>query len=177
MNRHQALTAAAALLGCLALAGPAVASDTQGGASALGTHLRYRTVTWTGGGADMSVMAPRGWPLVVTPEGQARFNAPTRPDVLTMGYRGDGSLRRQLRRTVAALQGTPGLRILEVHAHGRGATVNGELRYLWKPQGGGTRFVDYHYLGNDAYAVAGRMIDRKGLKAVLETASRTGECS
>jgi hypothetical protein len=37
--------------------------------------------------------------------------------------------------------------------------------------------VDYRYQGDDAYSVAGRLIDRRGLKAVLETASTTGECS
>jgi hypothetical protein len=175
MNRRSVVTAAA-LLACLATAAPALAAGSQGEASALGTHLKYRTVTWTADGATMSVEAPRGWPFVVTPEGQARFNAGTRPDVLTMGYRGNGSLRRQLRRKVAALRGTPGLHILEAHVHGRGDTLSGELRYRWTPQGGGTRFVDYHYLGNDSYEVAGRIIDRKGLEAVLETASNTGEC-
>ena len=174
MNRRTALFATA-LLGCVLTTGPALGADSQ--PSALGTHLRYRTQTWTGGGAAMSVMAPRGWPFVVTPEGQARFNARSRPDLLTMGYRGDGSLRRQLRHTVADLQGTPGLKILRVHVHGRGDTVTGELRYRWTRPDGMVRFVDYHYVGNDAYAVAGRMIDRKGLKAVLVTASSTGECS
>lgn len=176
MNRRSAVTAAA-LLTCLATAAPALAAGSQGEAPALGTHLRYRTTTWSSQGADMSVMAPRGWPFLLTPQGQARFNAPTRADVLTMGYRGDGSLRRQLRRKVASLQGTPGLHVLVAHVHGQGDTVTGELRYRWTPPGGGTRFVDYHYVGNDAYGVAGRMIDRKGLQAVLETASSTGECS
>jgi hypothetical protein len=37
--------------------------------------------------------------------------------------------------------------------------------------------VDYRYRGNDAYMVAGRLVDRRGLKAVLATATNTGECS
>ena len=177
MNRRTAVAAIAALLSCLATAGPAVATDHTSRASALGTHLKYRTTTWTSQGADMSVMAPRRWSFVVTPEGQARFNAVARPDVLAMGYRGDGALRPQLKSKVAALKGTPGLHILKAHGHGRGDSAMGELRYLWTPQGGVTRFVDYRYQGDDAYMVAGRIVDRKGLKAVLVTASRTGECS
>jgi hypothetical protein len=125
----------------------------------------------------MSIMAPRGWSFVVTPEGQARFNAVARPDLLAMGYRGDGALRPQLKSKVTALQGTPGLHILKAHGHGRGDSAMGELRYLWTPQGGVTRFVDYRYQGDDAYMVAGRLVDRKGLKAVLVTASSTGQCS
>jgi hypothetical protein len=177
MNRRTAVPAVAALLACLATAAPALATDHASEPSALGTHLKYRTTTWTSQGADMSIMAPRGWSFVVTPEGQARFNAAARPDVLAMGYRGDGALRPQLKHKVALLRGTPGLRILTAHGHGRGDSAIGELRYLWTPQKGVTRFVDYHYQGDDAYMVAGRLVDRKGLKAVLATASRTGECS
>lgn len=177
MNRRIAVLAAAAVLSCLATATPAQAAEHQGEPSALGTHLRYRTITWTSQGADMSIMAPRRWSFVLTPEGQARFNASARPDVLTMGYRGEGALRPQLRSKVAALQGTPGLRILKARGHGRGDSASGVLRYLWTPQGGETRFVDYLYQGNDAFMVAGRLTDRKGLKAVLLTAASTGWCS
>ena len=70
----------------------------------------------------------------------------------------------------------PGLRILKARGHGRGDLAIGDLRYLWTPHKGDVRFVDYHYQGNDAYMVAGRLIDRKGLEAVLATASSTGEC-
>lgn len=125
----------------------------------------------------MNIMAPRGWSFVLTPEGQARFNAGARADVLTMGYRGEGPMRPQLQSKVAALQGTPGLRILKARGHGRGESASGVLSYLWTPQGGETRFVDYRYQGDDAYMVAGRLTDRKGLKAVLDTAASTGECS
>lgn len=177
MNRPPAVLAMAALLSCLATAAPALAVDHHSKPSALGTHLRYRTTTWTSQGADMSIMAPRRWSFVLTPEGQARFNAHARPDVLAMSYRGEGPLRRQLKSKVAALQGTPGLRILTAHGHGRGDSAVGELRYLWTPDKGVTRFVDYHYQGNDAYMVAGRLVDRKGLSVVLATASSTGECS
>jgi hypothetical protein len=177
MNRRAAVLAMAALLSCLATAAPAFATDRASEPSALGTHLKYRTTTWTSQEADMSIMAPRGWSFVVTPEGQARFNADARPDVLAMGYRGDGALRPQLRSKVALLQGTLGLHILKAHGHGRGDSAIGELRYLWTPHKGATRFVDYHYQGDDAYMVAGRLVDRKGLKAVLITASSTGECS
>jgi hypothetical protein len=177
MDRRTAVPAVAALLSCLATAAPALATDRTSQPSALGTHLKYRTTTWTSQGADMSIMAPRGWSFVVTPEGQARFNAVARPDVLAMGYRGDGALRPQLKSKVAELEGTPGLHILKAHGHGRGDSAMGELRYLWTPQGGATRFVDYRYQGNDAYVVAGRLVDRRGLKAVLVTASSTGECS
>src|SRR6478752_468564 len=111
MNRRHALPAAAALLTCLATAAPAVAVDHEGGPAALGTHLRYRTTTWTSQGADMSIMAPRGWSFVLTPEGEARFNAPARPDVLAMGYRGEGAVRPQVRSKVEALRGTPGLHV------------------------------------------------------------------
>lgn len=176
-RRHAAVPAVAAMLACLATAAPAVAAEHRGEPGALGTHLKYRTTTWTSQGADMSIMAPRHWAFVLTPEGQARFNAAARPDVLVMTYRGHGALRPQLKRKVAALRGTPGLRILTVRGHGRGDAARGELRYLWKPPGGETRFVDYRYQGDDAYSVAGRLIDRRGLKAVLETASTTGECS
>src|SRR3954453_8223128 len=100
MNRRGAVPAAV-LLACLVAAAPASAAD-QGESSALSTHLRYRTVTWTSQGADMSVMAPRGWAFVLTPEGEARFNAGARPDVLTMGYRGEGALRPQLESKVSA---------------------------------------------------------------------------
>jgi hypothetical protein len=165
------------MLACLATAAPAVAAEHRGEPGALGTHLKYRTTTWTSQGADMSIMAPRHWAFVLTPEGQARFNAAARPDVLVMTYRGHWALRPQLKQKVAALRGTPGLRILTVRGHGRGDAARGELRYLWKPSGGETRFVDYRYQGDDAYSVAGRLIDRRGLKAVLETASTTGECS
>jgi hypothetical protein len=177
MHRPTAVLAMSALLSCLATAGPALATDHARVASALGTHLEYRTTTWTSQGADMSIMAPRGWSFVVTPEGQARFNAARRPDVLAMGYRGEGALRPQLKRKVALLRGTPGLHILAAHGHRRGDSAIGELRYLWTPPGGATRFVGYHYQGNDAYMVAGRLVDRKGLTAVLATASSTGECS
>jgi hypothetical protein len=177
MNRRTALPAIAALLSCLATAAPALAADHQGEPSALGTHLKYRTTTWTSQGAEMSIKAPRGWSFVLTPEGQARFNADARPDVLAMGYRGDGALHPQLKSKVAALQGTPGLHVLKARGHGRGDSASGELRYLWTPQGGETRFVDYRYQGDDTYMVAGRLADRKGLEAVLDTASSTGECS
>ena len=177
MNRRHAVPVVAALLSCLATAAPAFAADQSGRPSALGTHLSYRTVTWTSQGADMSISAPRRWSFVLTPEGQARFNAGARPDVLTMGYRGEGALRPQVRSKVAALHGTPGLRILTARGHGRGDSASGVLRYLWTPQGGETRFVDYRYVGNDAYMVAGPLIDRKGLKAVLLNAASTGWCS
>ncbi len=177
MNRRTAVPAVAALLSCLVTAAPALAADHTGEPSALGTHLKYRNTTWTSQGADMSIMAPRGWSFVVTPEGQARFNARVRPDVLVMGYRGEGALRPQLKRKVAALQGVPGLHILKAHGHGRGDSAMGELRYLWRPRAGVVRFVDYRYQGDDAYSVAGRFVDRKGLKVVLATASSTGECS
>jgi hypothetical protein len=177
MNRRTVVPALAALLSCLATAAPALATDHASEPAALGTNLEYRSVTWTSQGADMSIMAPRGWSFVVTPEGQARFNASARPDLLAMGYRGEGALRPQLKRKVEALQGTPGLRILTAHGRGRGDSATGELRYLWTPHHGVVRFVDYHYQGNDAYMVAGRLVDRRGLELVLATASRTGECS
>jgi hypothetical protein len=177
MNRRHAVPAIAALLSCLATAAPALGAGQQGERSALGTHLRYRTVTWTSQGADMSITAPRSWPIVLTPEGQARFNARARPDVLAMGYRGEGALRPQLKSKVAALQGTSGLHVIKVRGHGRGDAASGELRYRWTPPGGETRFVDYRYQGDDAYMVAGRLRDREGLKAVLATATSTGECS
>ncbi|MEP9364508.1 hypothetical protein ABLE68_16195 [Nocardioides sp. CN2-186] len=177
MNRRHALPAVAALLISLATAAPALAAGHQGETSALGTSLKYRTTTWTSQGADMSIMAPRGWSFVLTPEGQARFNAGSRPDVLTMGYRGEGALRPQLRSKLAALRGTPGLHVLAAHGRGRGERAYGELRYRWTPHGGGTRFVDYRYQGDDAYMVAGPLADQKGLRAVLVTASSTGECS
>jgi hypothetical protein len=177
MNRRHVVPAVAALLACLATAAPAVAADHRGEASALGTHLKYRPITWTSQGADMSIMAPRHWAFVLTPEGQARFNAATRPDVLAMTYRGNGPLKPQLESKVAALRGTPGLRIIKARGHGRGDTARGELRYRWMPPGGEARFVDYRYQGNDAYNVAGRFTDRRGLKAVLRTATDTGECS
>src|SRR4051812_4511246 len=177
MSRRHTAPAVATLLGCLATAGPALAADQPHELSALVTHLKYRTTTWTSQGADMSIMAPRSWSFVLTPEGQARFNAHARPDVLAMSYRGEGALRPQLRSKVAALRGTPGLHILKAQGHGRGDSAIGDLRYLWTPHKGVTRFVDYHYQGNDAYMVAGRLVDRKGLKAVLATASNTGECS
>src|SRR4051794_10522105 len=177
MNRRNALLAVAAMLSCLATAAPALAADQQDEPSALGTHLKYRTTTWTSQGADMSIMAPRGWSFVLTPEGQARFNADGRPDVLAMGYRGEGELRPELQSKVEALQGTPGLRILVARGQGRGDSAYGELRYVWTPEGGEARFVDYRYQGNDAYTVAGRLADRKGLEAVLNTASSPGEGS
>jgi hypothetical protein len=177
MNRRHALPAMAALLACLATATPAFAADHRSEPTALSTHLRYRAVTWTSQGADMSIMAPRHWSFVLTPEGQARFNAQARPDVLAMSYRGDGALRPQLKSKVAALRGTPGLRIIKVRGHGRGDAARGELRYRWRPSGGETRFVDYRYQGDDAYSVAGRFIDRQGLRAVLATATSTGACS
>ena len=177
MNRRSAVPAIAALLSCLATAAPALAADPQSEPSALGTHLKYRTTTWTSQGADMSIMAPRRWSFVLTPEGQARFNAHARPDVLAMSYRGDGALRPQLKSKVAALQGTPGLRVITVRGHGRGDSASGELRYRWTPPGAETRFVDYRYQGDDAYMVAGRLVDRRGLQAVLDTATSTGECS
>ncbi len=177
MNRRHAVPAVAALLISLATAAPALAVDHQGESSALGTHLKFRTTTWTSQGADMSIMAPRGWSFVLTPEGQARFNAGARPDVLAMGYRGEGALRPQLQSKVAALRGTPGLHILVARGHGRGESASGELRYRWTPHGGETRFVDYRYQGDDAYMVAGPLADRKGLKAVLDTAASTGQCS
>jgi len=176
MNRPITVLAVAALSSCLATAAPAMATDHAGRPSALGTHLKYRTTTWTSQGADMSIMAPRHWSFVLTPEGQARFNAHARPDVLAMSYRGEGALRPQIKAKVAALRGTPGLRILKARGHGRGDLAIGDLRYLWTPHKGDVRFVDYHYQGNDAYMVAGRLIDRKGLEAVLATASSTGEC-
>jgi hypothetical protein len=177
MNRRTAVPAMAALMASLATAAPALAADHQSERAALGTHVKYRTVTWTSQGADMSITAPRGWPLVLTPEGQARFNAHARPDVLAMSYRGDGRLRPQLKSKVAALQGTPGLQVTRVRGHGRGDSAFGELRYRWTPPGGEIRFVDYRYRGNDAYMVAGRLVDRRGLTAVLDTATSTGECS
>jgi hypothetical protein len=176
MNRRTAVPAVAALLSCLATAAPALAADHQGGPSTLGTHLKYRTTTWSSQGADMSIMAPRGWSFVLTPEGQARFNAGARPDVLAMGYRGEGPLRPQLQSKVAALQGTPGLHVLVARGHGRGDSASGVLRYRWTPVGGETRFVDYRYVGNDAYMVAGPIADRKGLETVLGTAASTGQC-
>lgn len=177
MNRCLAVLAMAAVLSPLATTAPALATDDASEPSPLGTHLTYRAVTWTSQGADMSITVPRRWSFVLTPEGQARFNAHARPDVLTMSYRGEGRLRPQIARKVTALQGTPGLQILKARGHGRGDSAFGELRYLWTPRTGGTRFVDYQYRGNDAYMVAGRLIDRKGLRAVLLTASSTGECS
>lgn len=170
-------TAALALLGCVATTTPALASTTPSAPPALGRNLHYRTTTWTAGGTAMSVMAPRGWTFVLTPEGQARFNAPARPDVLTMGYRSGGFLRRQLHGKVAALRGTPGLHVVEASVHGRGDAVTGELRYRWTPRGGETRFVHYRYQGDDIYEVAGRAIDRPGLERVLANAADTGECS
>ena len=177
MNRRTALPVIAALLSLPATAAPAFATDHHGEAPPLGAHLQYRTTTWTSQGAEMSIMAPRGWTFVLTPEGQARFNADDRPDVLAMGYRGDGELRPELESKVALLQGTPGLRILKARGSGRGDSASGELRYLWTPPGGETRFVDYRYQGDDAYMVAGPLADRKGLKVVLDTASMTGYCS
>jgi hypothetical protein len=177
MKRRDAVPAVVGLVTCLATAAPALAVDHQGEPTALGTHLRYRTTTWTSQGADMSIEAPRHWRFVITPEGQARFNARARPDVLAMGYRGDGALKPQLESKVAALQGTPGLRITVVRGHGRGDAAVGELRYRWTPEGGETRFVDYRYQGDDAYMVAGRLVDRRGLTAVLDVATSTGECS
>ena len=177
MNRRHAVPAVAAVLGCLATAAPALAADQPNVLSALSTHLEYRTTTWTSQGADMSIEAPQGWSFVLTPEGQARFNAEARPDVLAMGYRGDGALRPQLTSKLAALRGTPGLHVLRARGHGRGDSAAGELRYLWAPQGGETRFVDYRYQGDDAYVVAGRLADRQGLKAVLDAAASTGECN
>ena len=177
MSRRHAVPVVAALLTCLATAAPAVAADHPGEPSPLGTHLKYRTTTWTSQGADMSIMAPRGWSFVLTPEGQARFNAGTRPDLLAMGYRGQGALRPQLRSKVAALQGTPGLHILKARGHGRGDSAGGNLRYVWTPPGGGTRYVHYRYVGDDAYVVAGPLADRKGLEVVLANAARTGWCS
>jgi hypothetical protein len=177
MNRRHAVPAMAALLSCLVTAAPALAADHPSEPSALGTHLKYRTTTWTSQGASMRIMAPRRWAFVLTPEGQARFNAHARPDLLAMGYRGDGALRPQLRSKVAALRGTPGLHVIKAHGHGRGDSAGGELRYRWTPPGGETRFVDYRYQGDDAYMVAGRLADRRGLKAVLDTAASTGECS
>jgi hypothetical protein len=177
MNRRSAVPAVAVLLTCLATAAPVLAANQKSEPKALGTHLRYRTTTWTSQGADMSIMAPRHWSFVLTPEGQARFNARARPDVLAMTYRGEGALRPQVKRKVAALQGTPGLRVIKARGHGRGDAARGEVRYLWTPQGGETRFVDYRYRGNDAYMVAGRLVDRRGLRAVLATATSTGECS
>jgi hypothetical protein len=94
-----------------------------------------------------------------------------------MGYRGEGALHPQLKSKVAALHGTPGLHVLVARGHGRGDSAYGELRYLWTPVGSETRFVDYRYQGDDAYMVAGRLADRDGLEAVLDTASSTGECS
>ena len=177
MNRRHVVPAVAALLSCLVMAAPALAADHQSDPSALGTHLRYRTTTWTSQGAAMSIMAPRSWSFVLTPEGQARFNARARPDVLAMSYRGTGPLRPQLESKVAALHGTPGLQVVKARGHGRGDSAIGELRYRWTPPGGETRFVDYRYQGNDAYMVAGRLADRRGLAAVLDTATSTGECS
>ena len=177
MNRLATILATTALSGCLATAAPALATDHGSEPSALSTHLKYRTTTWTSQGADMSIMAPRGWSFVLTPEGQARFNARARADVLTMGYRGEGALRPQIKRKVAALRGTPGLHIRKAYGRGRGDGAVGELRYLWTPRKGVVRFVDYRYQGDDAYMVAGRLVDREGLRAVLATASSTGECS
>src|SRR5690349_639169 len=119
MNRRHAVPALVALLTCLAAAAPSFAAGQHSSPPPLGTQLEFRTVTWTSQGADMSIMAPRHWPRVVTPEGQARFNAHARPDVLAMGYRGEGPLRRQLKHKVAALHGTPGLRILVRRGQGR----------------------------------------------------------
>ena len=177
MKRPISILALAAVSSCLATAAPALATNNANTPPPLGTHIKYRTTTWTSQGAEMSITAPHRWSFVLTPEGQARFNAPTRPDVLAMGYRGEGRLRPQLRRKVAALQGTRGLHIIKAHGHGRGDLAMGELRYLWRPRKGVVRFVDYRYQGNDAYMVAGRFVDRSGLKAVLEVATSTGECS
>jgi hypothetical protein len=176
MNQRHAMPAVAALACCLATVAPARGADEPQVPSPLSTHLNYRTTTWTSQGAEMSINAPRGWAFVLTPEGQARFNAAARPDLLAMGYRGDGALRPQLVSKLAALQGTPGLRVLRARGRGRGGSARGELRYLWTPPGGETRFVDYRYQGDDAYVVAGRLVDRKGLKAVLDTAASTGQC-
>ena len=177
MKRLSAVLAIAVLSACSGVAGPAVAADRDGHTSPLGPDLTFRTVTWFSQGAAMRVMAPRGWPLVLTPEGQARFNADGRSDVLTMSYRGEGSVLPQVRSKVAALRGTPGLDVLVADGHGRGDSATGDLRYTWEPDGGGTRFVAYRYQGDDAYMVAGPLRDRAGLEAVLRTATLTGECS
>ena len=177
MNRRRAVTAlAAGLLGSM-VATPALGAEHAPAVHALGTHLKYRTVTWTSQGADMSIQAPHGWSFVLTPEGQARFNATRRRDLLAMGYRGEGALHPQLTSKLAALRGTPGLRVLTARGHGRGGAAHGELRYLWTPDGGGTRFVAYRYRGDDAYVVAGPLADRRGLEAVLDVAASTGACS
>ena len=177
MKRLSAVLATGVLSACLAAGGPAAAGDLHDNTSHLGAHLEFRTVTWSSQGAAMRVMAPRGWPLVLTPDGQARFNAPGRPDVLTMGYRGEGALRPQLSSKVRALRGTPGLDLLAVDGHGRGDSASGELRYTWTPEVGEVRFVAYRYQGDDAYMVAGPLRDQHGLEAVLRTATLTGECS
>ena len=111
------------------------------------------------------------------PQGQARFDALGRADLLTMGYRGDGPLREQLRSKVAALRAAPVLHVLQAREGGRGESASGELRYLWTPEGGGTRVVDYRYQGDDVYEVAGPVADRRGLRTALKTAPSTGECS
>ena len=180
MHGRVVIPAVGVLLTCLTGAASAAAAlpvESGSNTSPLSTTLRYRTITWRSQGADMSVMAPRGWSMVLTPEGQARFAAPQRPDVLTMGYRGEGRLRPQLLSKVAALRGTPGLHVLVAHAQGRGDSASGELRYTWSPPAGETRVVAYRYVGNDAYMVAGPIGDQEGLEAVLRTAAATGECS
>lgn len=176
MRPRHALTAVTTLLAALAAVAPAAAAERDSAPAPLGTHLAYRTTTWTSQGEDMSIQAPRGWDFVLTPEGQARFNAGTRPDLLAMQYRGRGALRPQLDAKLVALRGTPGLRVLRATAHGRGEAANGELRYLWTPSGGATRFVAYRYVGDDAYVVAGPVADRRGLLRVLDTAALTGQC-
>ena len=178
MNRRLALLPViAALLSSVATAAPALAADHTSELSALGTSMRYRTVIWTSQGADMSIMAPQTWSFVLTPEGQARFNAAERPDVLTMGYRGDGALRPELTSKVAALKGTPGLRVLLAHGNGHGDSAAESSATSGRRPGGETRFVAYRYKGDDAFMVAGRLADREGLKAVLDIATSTGECS
>jgi hypothetical protein len=178
MNLRHAVPAAAAALACLATAAaPASAADPAADLPPLATRLSFATTTWTSQGAEMSVLAPRSWSFVLTPDGQARFNAAERPDVLTMGYRGDGPLAPQLASKRAALRGTPGLRILTARGGGSGDAAHGELRYLWTPEPGETRFVAYRYRGDDADMVAGRLVDRRGLMVVLGAASTTGECS
>ena len=107
MKPRPALTAVTTLLAVLAAVTPATAARSNPMPSTLGTHLAYRTTTWTSQGEEMSIRAPRGWDFVLTPEGQARFNAATRPDLLSMEYRGRGALRPQLDAKLAALSGTP----------------------------------------------------------------------
>ena len=86
------------------------------------------------------------------------------PTCSPWGYRGDGALRPQLRSKVAALKERRACRssrpedTVEAHPPGESSDTCG------RPQGGETRFVAYRYQGDDAYMVAGRIVDRRGSK-------------